>query len=205
MVDAESLLYGIGVGVIITTFSVFLQEWRSRKILRIQLNHDDRRKAYLRLWDIHDEYKRKHEVSKKHGMPEKNWVSEVKNLLDSPDGIFLENIKLKLENKIETIRKKAKENYEKKIKPIEETMEEIRRQMPEEEFWEEEDARVKSFVDEFELVDETETMEERRLRTDLVGLAMKIMDVKYKFNEKVEKEILVDVPDLIKKHMRELK
>ena len=167
MIDVESLICGIFVGMLITTFSVFLQDWKAKNRLKIQLDHDDRKKAYLELWRIHNKY---------NGL---EWAKKVEELLDSPEGVFLKEIKLKLKKRIDEIRKK----YEKEVFPI--------------------IAKTKTNM---ELAIENMNQNRAILEETLKAFdpEKKRRNIENKFNKEVQ-EMNKDIPDLIKENWRKLK
>ena len=179
MIDGGSLFLGSFLGFLLGVISVIIYVVISKKG-SIERLHTDW--VYLRLLDIHDEYKNKHTRDL-----QKTWTSEVKKLLNSEDGIYLEEIRSGLENKMELINKKVKENYEKNIKPIEKSIEKIH----------EKEGRVSARMKALLKKLDGETNSERKLRKWRSGIS----DVNCVFNEKIEREILSDIPKLVKKRI----
>lgn len=174
LVIAIATLLGFLLGVISTIFYVN----SSKKGLIERLNSGP---AYLTLLDRHEEYKNKHTTDL-----QKTWTSEIKELLNSEDGKYLEEIRFELENKMELINKKVKENYEKNIKPIEKSIE----------IHEKDDlrnARVKALM--------KQVYNEKNSEKELCKLRSEISDINRAFNEKIEREILGDILELVKKRI----
>ena len=181
MIDGGSLFLGSFLGFLLGVISVIIYVVISKKG-SIERLHTDW--VYLRLLDIHDEYKNKHTRDL-----QKTWTSEVKKLLNSEDGIYLEEIRSGLENKMELINKKVKENYEKNIKPIEKPIE----------FHEKDDlrnARINALL--------KKLGGEKNSEKELCKLRSEISDINHAFNEKIEREILGDIPELVKKRISTL-
>ncbi|MCK4310032.1 MAG: hypothetical protein KAV80_01125 [Methanomicrobia archaeon] len=147
-----------------------------------QLFHDDRKKAYSELWNLHEKYKREGTT----------WANRIEELLNSFSGIFLEDIKPKLENKIEIIRKKYDKIFEENIRPIEEKKKEINRELS-----------LKDIKDSMKGVAPF-TKEEDELEKKLDDLIHERENIEKNFNGEIERGILSDIPELIKKYYKKL-
>lgn len=170
----------------------------TRYTLGKQLFYDDRKKAYSELWNLHEKYKREGTT----------WANKIEELLNSFSGIFLEDIKPKLENKIKIIRKKYDKIFEENIRPIEDEKREIVRKQNLIEDIRIEKSMGGKKVAKGEIVvgsyTEGETKKESHLIDELENLSNKSLSIRAKFNEKIEKEILSDIPELIKKYYKKL-
>ena len=96
MVDIESLLIGFALGLASSIISIYIQHRKSLDILKIQLFHGDREKAYLELWEINKNHK---------GI---ELANEIENFLKSPYKIYLGDTEPKLREKVAFIREKYK-------------------------------------------------------------------------------------------------
>jgi len=157
-----------------------------------QLFHDDRKKAYSELWNLHEKYKREGTT----------WANKIEELLNSFGGIFLEDIKPKLENKIKIIRKKYDKIFEENIRPIEDK----KREIVEKQNLIEDKQTKKGRSKKYAVVGFVEkiTEEEDELEKKLNELIHEKENIEKNFNEEIERGILSDIPKLIKKYYKKL-